>query len=192
MSEAPLVGRRISIRGTSGSGKSTLARQLSERLNLPHTELDGIFHMPNWESRPTEDFRRIVSEAVARDVWVIDGNYSKVYDLILDRADTVIWLEFPLPVVLWRLTRRTFRRGLFREELWNGNRESLWRHLFTRESLYLWVLQTNGKRHRQAEEFFSSPSNEGLIRHRFRRPADVKRWLASLPDLRADGSQNLR
>jgi adenylate kinase family enzyme len=62
---------------------------------------------------------------VAADAWVVDGNYSAVRDLVLQRADAVLWLALPCPLVMRRLIRRTLRRAVTRERLWDGNREPL-------------------------------------------------------------------
>ncbi len=56
---------------------------------------------------------------------MVDGNYGAVRDLVWERADTVVWLDLPRPVVMRRVIFRTVRRAVTREELWNGNREPL-------------------------------------------------------------------
>lgn len=180
MEAAPKVGSRVAVRGKTGSGKSTLSRELSGRLSVPHVELDVIFHLANWQEIETEDFRRIVTERVAGEGWVVDGNYRKVNDIVFSRADTVIWLDYSLPLVLLRLGRRTVLRGVTRKELWNGNRESLWRHFATRESLFLWACQTHRKLRNEAEQFLRDPQYAHLIRLHFRHPAETARWLRSL------------
>ncbi|WP_025226752.1 shikimate kinase [Fimbriimonas ginsengisoli] len=182
MNDMPPPGKRISVRGSSAAGKSTLGKELARRLDLPYVELDGINHQPNWKEIETEEFRRRVGEIVAQDGWVIDGNYARVRDLIFERCDTVIWLDYSLPVILWRLTRRIFRRSLRQEVLWNGNRERFWWHFFSKESLYLWVLTTHRRRRGQADEFFASPELQGKTGIRFRRPSEAKAWLESVPD----------
>jgi adenylate kinase family enzyme len=119
--------KRISVVGSSGSGKTTLARTVAAKLAIPHLELDGVYHQPNWEPLPDDQFRDAVRPLVAQDEWVIDGNYQRtgVQDVIWGRADTVIWLDLSKAMTMWRVTARSVRRGLVREELWNGNRESL-------------------------------------------------------------------
>lgn len=127
--------------GNSGSGKSTLARALAERLGVPHVELDAIFHQAGWTPLPLEEFRARVGDLVARDGWVIDGNYSGVRDLITARADTLVVFDLPRGLVMRRLLARTLRRVGRREELWNGNRES-WRNLIRRDpeaNILLWA-----------------------------------------------------
>jgi adenylate kinase family enzyme len=172
--------RRIAIHGTSGSGKSTLARALAKRMGIEHIELDSLWHEPNWKEAELEVFRERVRFAVEGDGWVSDGNYRKVRDLVYPRCDTILWLDYGLPLILWRLTRRILRRGLLREELWHGNRESIYRHLFTRESLYLWVLSSYKRRRLDCEETMSDPALAHIDRLRFRSPRELRRWVGSL------------
>src|SRR5437016_1896693 len=82
-------GHRIVVIGTSGSGKTTQARHLSERLGIPHVELDALHWVPGWTEAPTDALRERVTEALAGDAWLVDGNYSVVRDIVWPRADTV-------------------------------------------------------------------------------------------------------
>ena len=75
--------RRVSVVGTSGSGKSTLASSLADRLGADFLELDSVFHQADWVPLPTPEFRRRVAAVVTGERWVIDGNYSKVRDVVL-------------------------------------------------------------------------------------------------------------
>jgi adenylate kinase family enzyme len=120
--------QRISVLGTSGSGKTTLARRLAAELDLPHLELDALFHQPGWTELPIEAFRAAVADVCAGDRWVVCGKYSQVRDLVLARADTVVCLDHHRLRQTLRVARRTARRARTGEELWNGNRES-WRAL---------------------------------------------------------------
>lgn len=173
------LGTRICVLGTSGSGKTTLAKALAERLELRHIELDAIHHLPGWKVRELDDFRAEIANAIEGDRWVADGNYSKAWDLTVAAADTLIWLDFPLVVPLWRVSRRSLTRGIRGEELWHGNRESL-RIFFSRESLAIWVLKTHRRRNRQAAELFASAETEGHVKVRLRNPRDVDRLLDGL------------
>lgn len=170
--------RRIHVCGTSGSGKTTLARALAEKLRYPHVELDALYHGPNWTPAETEVFIERVSDATDGHCWVADGNYTKVRDLLWSRVDTIVWLDYPLPLVLWRLTRRTFRRSFKREVLWNGNREVLWKHLFVpKDSLYWWVLKTHGKRKRQLAEAMADPAKSHITFIVHKSPDSADDWL---------------
>ncbi len=123
---------RIAVVGTSGSGKTTLAQALEQRLKLPVIELDSIHWGPNWTPIPPEQLRQHLILLLNSPRWVVDGNYSLVRDLVWAQADTLIWLDYALPVVLWLLVRRTFERIARRQVLWNGNRENIKELLFKR------------------------------------------------------------
>jgi hypothetical protein len=88
--------------------------------------------------------------ALCGDTWVVDGNHPAVRDLIWRRADTIVWLDYRLALIMWRLMLRTFRRVATREVLWNGNRErELSAHFFSRDSIFLRALRTYGLRRRE-------------------------------------------
>ena len=173
-----MEARRVAVVGASGSGKSKLARMLAGRLSLPYVELDALHHGPQWAEPTAEEFRAVVTPLVERGGWVVDGNYEgKLGDLVLERADTVVWLDLSLPVILRRLWRRTARRIRTGEELWNGNRES-WRGAFCgRESLFVWAI----RRHRALRRELPSRLRRPTLRHlsliHLRSPSEVNRWL---------------
>jgi adenylate kinase family enzyme len=171
---------RISVVGTSGSGKTTFAGRLAAILRIPHIELDALHWEADWVEAPTEVFRSRVREAISADRWVVDGNYSKrARDLVWERADTVIWLDYSFPVIFSRITRRTFRRLVFGEECCNGNREK-WSITFSRDSIILWALQTY-KRHRaNYPPLLESLEQEGVRTIALRSPKQADRWLAQL------------
>jgi adenylate kinase family enzyme len=166
--------RRIAILGTTGSGKTTLARALADKLGLTHIELDVLYHRPNWQVAAIAEFSRDVEGAASRDAWILEGNYTKVREVILARADTVILLDYPLPLVLFRLVRRIFGRS----HLWHGNRERPLVHLFTRESLFLWALHTHRRNRDKFEQNRRDPVNGHIRFIRFSRPGEAAAWLA--------------
>ncbi|MBN1657965.1 MAG: adenylate kinase [Anaerolineae bacterium] len=178
---APPIPRRIAVIGTSGSGKTTFARRAAERLGIHHVELDAIFWGPGWTQTPVDEFRARTAAALAGDAWTTDGNYSKVRDIVWGRADTVVWLDYPLPLVLWRVTTRTLRRCLTREELWSGNRENVREAFFSRDSIILYSLQTYRRRKRQYQDLFCQPEYAHLHVVRLCSPRATRRWLAQLP-----------
>lgn len=98
----------------------------------------------DWEA-DTNEFGRRALAATTSPRWVVCGNYwSKLDDLLWSRADTVVWLDLPLPILLWRLVRRTAHQSLRRTELWGTNREhpsSLWH----KDSLLLWAIKSQPK-----------------------------------------------
>ncbi|HUS15625.1 MAG TPA: adenylate kinase [Chloroflexia bacterium] len=167
--------------GSTGSGKTTLARQLAAWSGVPHVELDALHWDPGWTEAPLEVFRARVTAALAGPAWVVDGNYSAVRDLVWPRADTIIWLDYGLPHILGRLVRRTVHRVVSQEELWNGNRESLRGAFFSRDSLFIWALQTYGRRRREYPVLLSAAEHAHLRVLHFHTPRATRAWLAGLP-----------
>jgi len=178
----PLLGlagcRRIAIVGTTGAGKTTLATQLARHLGMPRIELDALHWGPNWTPAPREQFRAGVDAATSAPAWVADGNYGAIRDLLWPRADTIVWLDYPLAVNLWRLTRRNLGRIVRREELWHGNRESFRSQFFDRDSLYVWAVQTHRRHRREWSALFAGGGYPHLAVVRLRSPGSTRRWLA--------------
>ena len=114
---------------------------LARALGSPHLELDSVYHQPGWTPLDDEEFRRRVSDLTESDRWVVDGNYHVVADIVWSRADTVVWFDLSYATVMARMIRRTVRRAVTREELWNGNKEpfsNLW-SLKPEKSIIMWA-----------------------------------------------------
>ena len=95
---------RIAVVGTTCAGKTTVAKRLAERRGVPHVELDALHWGPGWSEPSAEAFRERVQAALAGEAWVADGAYhGKLGELVLERAELVVWLDPPLPTVLRRL-----------------------------------------------------------------------------------------
>jgi adenylate kinase family enzyme len=99
--------QRVVIIGCSGSGKSTLARRLAAATGLPAVHLDRHYWRPGWVEPARQDWRAEVARLAAGDRWIIDGQYGGTLDLRLARADTLIFLDLPMPLCLARVLRRT-------------------------------------------------------------------------------------
>ncbi len=164
------------LASASGCGKTTVGRALAERLDVPFTELDALVHGPNWTETPDDVLRAQVTRIVASEGWVVDGSYSrKLGTLVLDAADTVVWLDLPVRVWFPRLVRRTARRIRGRELLWNGNRETLVGAVWGRESLFVWAFRSHVRRRRRYPRELA-----GYNLVRLRSQAAVDSWLASV------------
>jgi len=171
--------RRINVTGTSCSGKTTLARDLARRLDLPYIEYDALFWDADWTPVAPETFRDRVTSALAGSEWVADGGYAKLRDVTWSRADTVVWLDYPMWTVLARWARRTVRRIRTQEEFWpgTGNRESV-RNAVRRGGLLRWILSTHRRRQRTMTAAMADRADLRWVR--LRSPADAERWLAGL------------
>lgn len=174
------LGTRVVVLGLAGAGKSTLAAALARALDAPHIEMDALFWGPNWTETPREVLRERVTAAIAGDAWVVDGNYSTTRDLIWPRATAIIWLDYALPFVFARLLRRTVGRGVRGVTLWNGNRERLWPHFLTRDSLFVWIVQQWPKHQREYPLIPSMPEAANARFIRLRSARETARWLAEI------------
>jgi adenylate kinase family enzyme len=176
----PIPGPRIAVVGVTGSGKTTTARQLAEILAVPHIELDALHWGPNWQPVEKEPFRQMVTQALSGETWVTDGNYSKARDIIWARATTLVWLDYDLPIILLQLFQRTMQRIITREELWNGNRETVRDQFFSKDSLFLWAFTSFHKLRRVYAQMLAQPEYAHLQVIHWRRREENSRWLAHL------------
>lgn len=185
---------RIVILGKPGAGKTTLATQLASRLSLRNIELDAISWQANWVQLPKNEMRERVSEVItATSDWVLDGNYHFMHDIVWARADTLIWLDYPLWVALLRLLRRTTGRILLQKELWNGNRESLRHHLSLNpdENLFAYTIQVHKRHRNEYPTLFERPEYSHLRVLRFRSPRETERWLQTIPSAKDSGNKTV-
>ncbi|MBM3139238.1 MAG: AAA family ATPase [Candidatus Rokubacteria bacterium] len=168
--------------GNTGSGKSTLAAELARRLGVPFVELDALHWEPNWVEAPAETLRARVCDATSGDGWVVAGNYlTKTQDLTWTRAETVVYLDYPLLVTLGRLVRRTLERWRRRELLWGTNRERIHRHLMLwnpNESLIALAVVQHRRRERFATQI-RDPRWSHIRFVRLRSPRATAAWLAT-------------
>ncbi len=167
---------RIAIIGTSGSGKTTLAQQISIHLGIQHVELDAYRHGPNWTETPDTRFRCHIRQALSTGDWIVDGNYSVVRDIVWSKATKLIWLDYSVNLVLWRLLKRTLKRCLLRKELWNGNRENILQHFFTKDSLFLEALKTHWSMKIEIQKTLKQPEYSHIQVTRIHNSQSAKRW----------------
>ena len=177
--------KRTVVIGTSCSGKTTFARELAQLLGSRHVELDPLHWGGNWTARPQEEFRRLVSQQISGDDWVVDGNYRTVREIIWPRATALVWLDYSLPIVFCRALRRTLGRVVRREVLYSGNRESLRMALMSRESILLWVLRSHRPLRREYSALARSDECGGPKIIRLSSPGKALEFLAEQRRIRS-------
>lgn len=91
--------RKILIFGNSGSGKSTLAKRLCQTEALAHLDLDTLA----WQATMPPQRQPIVQSQAAinhftdsHENWVIEGCYSDLLELLLDKATEIVFMDLPI------------------------------------------------------------------------------------------------
>ena len=170
----PRRPERVLVAGTSGAGKTTLARAVAEVLGCSYVELDSLHHGPGWTRRA--EFENDVHRVVAGASWVSEWQYGAMRDVLLARADLLVWLDLPRRLVMARILRRTLLRRLRREVLWNGNIEPPFRTFLTdRDHIVRWAWRTHA---RTADRVTAAGvARPGLVVVRLTTPAQVGAWV---------------
>ena len=168
-----MIGSRIIIVGNGGTGKSTLAVKLGNRLNLPVVHLDRLFWRPGWKSVPNAEFDALLAEEVAKDEWIIDGNYNRTIETRLKRADTVVWLDFPRFTALCGVLRRTLVwRGKTRPDMGEGCPEKIDCEFIR------WIWNFNRNNRERYRRLFNPTENLAVVILKNR--SAVKKWLKTI------------
>ena len=112
---------RVMIIGCGGAGKSTLARKLGEITGLPVVHLDKLFWMPGWVHVSPEEFDVLHRETLAKDRWIVDGNFDRTIPERLACCDTVIYLDFSRMACLLGVLKRVLSSyGTVRPDMGEG------------------------------------------------------------------------
>jgi len=164
--------QRVLVIGSPGAGKSTFAEALARSTGLELIHLDRHYWRAGWTEPDASEWAAEVGRLAARERWVMDGNYGGTLALRLGRADTVVWLDFPVPLCLWRIVRRAVRyRGRVRPDMAEGCPERLTWEFLSYTARFPW----SARRRIVA----TLPEFAGTL-VRLRRPGAATRFLARL------------
>ena len=112
---------RIIIIGCGGAGKSTLARKLGEMLDIPVVHLDKLFWKPGWVETTAEEFDALLAMELAKDHWIMDGNFNRTMPERIKRCDTIIYLDFSRFACLTGMLKRIITTyGTVRPDMGEG------------------------------------------------------------------------
>ena len=137
-----MVMKRVSIVGSGGAGKSTFAHRLADILHLPVIHLDALYWQPGWIETPQSKWQEIQQQLVQREQWIIDGNYTSTLDMRFAVADTIIFLDFPRLLCLYRAVKRRIRyAGKTRPDMAKDCPERIDREFL----LWIWNYPKNGR-----------------------------------------------
>ena len=139
---------------------------------LPLFHMDQLSWLPGWVERDRAEARAALAVVLAQDCWIIDGNYGSSLPLRLERADTVVLLDYPTWLCLARALRRWWTyRGRSRPDMTEGCLERLDPEFFH----YVLTFRRNWSRRNHAA--LAGFSGEVL---KFREPAEAERFLGDL------------
>lgn len=133
--------KRLLVIGSGGSGKSTFAKQLGDLLNIEVKHLDKLYWRPGWQETAKDEWLEKVKELTSAESWIMDGNYSGTLEVRARQSDTIVFLDLPRLLCLWRITkRRLLYGGRSRPDMAEGCPEQLswgfirWVWSYSRES----------------------------------------------------------
>lgn len=173
--------RRINVVGTSASGKSTFARTLAAKLGLSYIELDNLFWLDNWQESPDAEFFDKIHTAIdqAKDGYVIDGNYTRSIPVKWAEIDSVIWIDLPFHLNLYRSVRRALQRTMSKQPLWsNSNNTESFSQVLSRDSIILWMMKTHQKNRQHYLKLMHAPEYQHIHWIRLRSPREIDTFLA--------------
>lgn len=173
----------INIIGTTGSGKSTFARQLAQKQQLQYIELDNLLWLDDWQESTNEALFLKLKNAIenAATGWVIDGLYTRTIPMMMEKVDTVIWLDYSFHINLYRLTKRTFGRVISRKKLWedSNNRESL-KLMLSKESIFIWLIKSYPKNRKKYLALMQNPDYQHIRFIRLTSPQQAEKFLEQI------------
>jgi hypothetical protein len=167
------VVERVVFIGCAGSGKSTLARQLAGLTGLPPVERDGLGE----EGSP--GYLSAIAAMASRPRWILDGAPYYADELVYSAADTVVFLDYPRALVMWRVLRRTASVELFRRPA-GAHRPAGLSALRDREHPIRWAWTSHAARHREGLALMARPGLAHTQILRFTRPAMARQWLCQI------------
>jgi adenylate kinase family enzyme len=162
--------RRILVYGVTGSGKSTLAGALGEITGIPVLDADDLCWRPGWVQIPQEEQQALFDRLTRADTWILDAAYDVWRDIVLERTDLVVALDYPRWRSLVRLLWRTVTGIVTRREICHGNRDS-WRSLVGRHSIVTWHVTSFRRQRERMRAWAAAPSGPRVVL--LRRPRDA-------------------
>ncbi len=118
--------KKVLVVGPGGAGKSTFASQLGNLLNIQVLHLDRFYWKSGWVETPKAEWQVAVAELLSRDAWIMDGNYSGTLAMRVQACDTVVFLDMPRAICLWRVLKRAVKyRNKNRPDMSEGCPERL-------------------------------------------------------------------
>jgi adenylate kinase family enzyme len=165
--------KRVVVIGSGGSGKSTFSQRLGEATGLPVIHLDKLFWKPNWTRTPADQWVQIVRGETEKPEWIMDGNFGGTREIRMRAADTIILLDMPRWLCMYRILMRVLI-------YWNGTRPDMaegCNERFDREFI-MWVWNYRKDSRKRALRELESQAGKDIILLKSRR--DVAGFLEKM------------
>ena len=168
--------RKVNVVGGPGSGKTSFSKQVANTLGVEFLELDAVNWQKNWKSLEVAKFVERIESFLDDNPsgWVIDGSYKHVIgSVVVDAADTIVFLRIPLIISVPRVARRSFQRIVSKQLLWGTNRESI------KGALHLlwWTIKFHRRRIRKMKEIAKELETKDTVYKEFRSNRQARKWL---------------
>lgn len=165
--------KKVIVIGSGGSGKSTFSRMLGDKLDIPVVHLDKLYWHAGWVKTPKDEWEEIVRREIEKPEWIMDGNFGGTRPMRLAACDTVIFLDLPRWLCMYRILKRTitFRRGT-RPDMADGCDERFDPEFI----LWVWNYPNSGRRRVIAELAELSDKNVIVLRS----PSEIVSFLKGL------------
>ena len=166
MSDLPGYSKFLVI-GLPGIGKTTFSERLARKFKIPHIEGDRYFWVEGEGQVEVEEFRKKIDGMTEKGRWIYEGHYRKVYDLICDRVDTMIWIDLPFFTAL--------KRNFIRSKQQIG----LKRTLTEKQGPFLWLIFNGSRMLRDYKQTLKDYEDKGVPTFRLTKSEQLENWLKS-------------
>jgi adenylate kinase family enzyme len=168
--------KKVAVFGNAGGGKSTLSRKISEIIGLPLHVLDKIQYQSSGVAVPAAEYQRIHAQILATERWIIDGfGCMETLWLRLDAADSLVFVDLPLYLHFWWVTKRMLTGGFNPPVGWPENSPILKSSIDSYRVLWLCDRYLTPK----YREYIVNAQSIKDVYH-LRTPLEINRFLASI------------
>ena len=111
--------KKVAVFGKSGGGKSVFSKKLSMATGIPLYPLDLIEYAEGGEKISQDEYLQKYNDILNSESWIIEGfGTIETFRERLKEADTLIYIDLPMWLHYWRVTKRFFVSPFVKPEGW--------------------------------------------------------------------------